>query len=287
MNYVILPYMKPVLVQPIKGKPSILQNTNRRAYDIYYKNTISGYTELLTNLRVWFMLPYREKIVITKPTYFLNTNKENIAVPIMIDNCCNLSHDDGSDDGNDDENDDENEKPIINILGGNPVCIPKNETYFDSGAIATDKEDGDITESMSTINTVDVSKEGYYTVEYNVTDSDGATADTKKRDVYVYANTFGDFTFPVQLECKRHEVKDSNDLVRFDDYSFPIVFGCNKGEQLEAEEFGNYIFPFHLGDDTFACRSRECQKKICENIKRKYNLKCDKIGEDSFAIVLC
>jgi len=190
-RYMILPYMSPVLLEPLDGFPTVIQNTNRRAYDIYYKDTVQGFTPTLNNLRTWFMLPFRDKIVINRPMYFLNINKENIAVPISKDmSCCakilenNINPDD---------------IPIITIVGDNPVCVETGKAYQDAGATADDKQDGDITNNIIVDNTVDVRKEGHYTVKYDVVDNDGNGAKTKVRDVYVYANGLDYYTFPLYL----------------------------------------------------------------------------------------
>ena len=65
--------------------------------------------------------------------------------------------------------------PVITILGDNPISIGVGDEYIDAGATATDNEDGDLTNSIVTANTVDTSVPGDYTVTYTVTDSDGNT----------------------------------------------------------------------------------------------------------------
>lgn len=65
--------------------------------------------------------------------------------------------------------------PVITILGNNPETITVGDIYTDAGATASDAEDGDLTGSIQTVNNVDESTEGSYTVDYSVTDSGGNT----------------------------------------------------------------------------------------------------------------
>jgi len=64
-------------------------------------------------------------------------------------------------------------KPIITILGDNPVTVEVGDVYEDAGATATDNEDGDITDQIETTNGVDVSTAGTYIVSYSVSDEAG------------------------------------------------------------------------------------------------------------------
>ena len=65
------------------------------------------------------------------------------------------------------------EPPTILILGDNPYNIDEDTAYVDPGATASDPEDGNITGSIITTNTVDASTLGTYSVTYSVTDSGG------------------------------------------------------------------------------------------------------------------
>ncbi len=65
----------------------------------------------------------------------------------------------------------DNASPVITILGSNPVSIYVGDNYTDSGAIALDNVDGDITNSIVVTNTVNTSVVGSYTVTYNVSDT--------------------------------------------------------------------------------------------------------------------
>jgi hypothetical protein len=88
--------------------------------------------------------------------------------------------------------------PVITLLGDASVQITAGQTYSDAGATATDAEDGDLTGSITAINTVDTNVAGNYTVTYFVTDSNGNNALTVTRAVEVLSslvtNTSGDYS---------------------------------------------------------------------------------------------
>ena len=80
----------------------------------------------------------------------------------------------------------ENQKPVITLVGSNPLIIELFDTYTDPGATAEDLEDGDITDDIVTGgDTVDPNTEGNYVVTYNVSDSEGLDADEVTRTVSV------------------------------------------------------------------------------------------------------
>jgi len=80
----------------------------------------------------------------------------------------------------------ENEKPVISIIGQNPIRSILGNTYVDAGATASDKEDGDLTINIIVDNPVDSNQIGFYIVTYSVTDSLGNSADPVTRNVEVY-----------------------------------------------------------------------------------------------------
>lgn len=75
------------------------------------------------------------------------------------------------------------EKPIITLLGNNPVSVFVGDTHTDAGATASDDIDEALTvQSVSTVNTAVA---GEYTVTYDVSDAAGNEADQKVRTVNV------------------------------------------------------------------------------------------------------
>lgn len=76
-------------------------------------------------------------------------------------------------------------KPVITILGANPMTTKYRSTFIDPGATALDNRDGDITSRILRSGTVNTLRLGTYTLKYNVTDLSGNAADQKSRSVVV------------------------------------------------------------------------------------------------------
>ncbi|MDD4924772.1 MAG: DUF5011 domain-containing protein, partial [Dehalococcoidales bacterium] len=87
--------------------------------------------------------------------------------------------------------------PVITILGNNPETVLQGSQYTDAGATAIDNVDGNITASIITVNNVNTSIIGTYTVTYNVTDAANNPATEAVRTVNVEATTPPDTTSPV------------------------------------------------------------------------------------------
>ncbi|MBW8012844.1 MAG: DUF5011 domain-containing protein, partial [Chloroflexi bacterium] len=75
--------------------------------------------------------------------------------------------------------------PIITLVGESTIELLLNDIYTEDGATATDDTDGDITEDIVTVSTVDTAVAGTYIVTYNVTDATGNTATEVTRTVNV------------------------------------------------------------------------------------------------------
>lgn len=67
------------------------------------------------------------------------------------------------------------EKPVITLNGTKYDYVFLNEKYSDKGAKASDNCGGDLSSKVVVKNNVNTSKAGTYTVEYNVSDSNGNT----------------------------------------------------------------------------------------------------------------
>ena len=74
-------------------------------------------------------------------------------------------------------------KPTITLNGDASVIHEAGTEYTDTGAVATDNIDGNIT--VTTTGTVDVNTLGVYTIKYNASDSAGNAADEVTRTVTV------------------------------------------------------------------------------------------------------
>ena len=69
-------------------------------------------------------------------------------------------------------------KPVITMLGPDPIYSQKDSVYIDPGATAYDDVDGDITSNIVVTNNVNVNVVGDYFVNYRVGDIAGNIADT-------------------------------------------------------------------------------------------------------------
>lgn len=70
----------------------------------------------------------------------------------------------------------DNEAPDLTMLGDSLIWLAVGSAYSDSGAIASDCYDGDLTDSIRVVSTVNTSAAGVYTVTYTVTDAAGNVA---------------------------------------------------------------------------------------------------------------
>jgi hypothetical protein len=75
--------------------------------------------------------------------------------------------------------------PVLTLRGPNPVDVPSNTNFVDSGASALDNIDGDISASVRSDNPVNTTIVGTYTITYNVSDFAGNAADPITRTVNV------------------------------------------------------------------------------------------------------
>ena len=83
--------------------------------------------------------------------------------------------------------------PVITLSGDATVTIWVGAVYTDAGATATDNYDGDITNNITIVNSVDTSVVGSYTVTYNVSDA----AENPATQVTRTVNVTADVTSPV------------------------------------------------------------------------------------------
>ncbi|MEI7979175.1 MAG: immunoglobulin-like domain-containing protein, partial [Bacteroidota bacterium] len=91
----------------------------------------------------------------------------------------------------------DNVKPVIsfisNSLGNVPTVLRTeiNKTFVDPWVTATDNIEGNISNRVQTISTVDTANIGVYLIKYFVTDYSGNTSDTLYRTVIVELNSTG------------------------------------------------------------------------------------------------
>ena len=83
--------------------------------------------------------------------------------------------------------------PVITLIGEPEITIELGANYIDSGATATDDRDGDLTESIVTLNTVDTNIVGTYQITYNVNDAAGNSANEVTRTVNVIDSSLSNY----------------------------------------------------------------------------------------------
>ena len=106
--------------------------------------------------------------------------------------------------------------PVITLLGDNPVSIEVGTPYIDAGATATDNIDGDITDKITTTNSVNVNILGTYTVVYSVQDNAGNSATQVTRTVNVIEGAESN-TAPEIISTATTEVNEGYD------YNYQII----------------------------------------------------------------
>jgi hypothetical protein len=80
-------------------------------------------------------------------------------------------------------------RPVITLLGQNPMTLQLGTPYVEPGYTATDNYDGNITANVAVSGSVNHTAVGSYTLRYNVSDSSGNPAQEKTRTVSVVTDT--------------------------------------------------------------------------------------------------
>jgi hypothetical protein len=78
-----------------------------------------------------------------------------------------------------------NDAPILSLIGAKQITISRGMFYQDPGAVAYDKHEGDISDSIVVTGTVNMFIPGTYTLTYSVENSQGVSSGTLTRTVIV------------------------------------------------------------------------------------------------------
>ena len=78
--------------------------------------------------------------------------------------------------------------PELHLLGDSTIVLLNGEKYEEPGFTASDKENGELTSSVSVSGSVDSATSGVYTLTYSVSDAFGNTA-SAERSVYVISTS--------------------------------------------------------------------------------------------------
>ncbi|QEP44929.1 DUF5011 domain-containing protein [Ectothiorhodospiraceae bacterium BW-2] len=76
-------------------------------------------------------------------------------------------------------------KPILTLNGNSALTLNIGQSYTEQGATASDNVDGDISNRITLSGSVDTSRVGLYTLNYNVSDAAGNAAQTVTRSITV------------------------------------------------------------------------------------------------------
>ncbi len=87
--------------------------------------------------------------------------------------------------------------PVITLIGSSIVNLNVGDVYADAGATATDNVDGNLTSAIITVNPVNTSIAGGYTVTYTVADAAGNSAQALRTVIVSSVTPTPDTTAPV------------------------------------------------------------------------------------------
>ncbi|MFA6260476.1 MAG: immunoglobulin-like domain-containing protein [Bacteroidia bacterium] len=143
-------------------------------------------------------------------------------------------------------------KPVITLKGQTVAKTEINKTYKDSGAIAMDNIEGDISSRMVIISNVDITHIGYYSVKYVVWDNYGNLSDTIVRLVQVEINQTGpEITITgadtVRLEVRKDSYVDAGATAK-DNSGADISNSILTSNNLDTANVGVYYYTYTVAD---------------------------------------
>jgi len=140
--------------------------------------------------------------------------------------------------------------PVINLTGDTTVTIEVGSTYTDDGATSNDNYDGDITSSIVTVNNVDTSVLGTYTITYNVSDANGNAAVEVTRTVNVVDTTVpvitltGDATVTIEVGSTYTDAGATAN----DNYDGDITSSIVTVNNVDTSVLGTYTITYNVSD---------------------------------------
>ena len=140
--------------------------------------------------------------------------------------------------------------PVITLVGDAEITVEVGSTYTDLGATASDNYDGDITADIVTVNNVDTSVIGSYTVTYNVTDSSGNAASEVTRTVSVTDTTAPVITLVGDAEITVEVGSTYTDLgaTASDNYDGDITTDIVTVNNVDTSVIGSYTVTYNVTD---------------------------------------
>ena len=144
--------------------------------------------------------------------------------------------------------------PVITLVGDAEITVEVGSTYTDLGATASDNYDGDITADIVTVNNVDTSVIGSYTVTYNVSDDAGNAASEVTRTVSVTDTTAPVITLVGDAEITVEVGSTYTDLgaTASDNYDGDISADIVTVNNVNTSVIGSYTVTYNVSDDVNA-----------------------------------
>ena len=141
--------------------------------------------------------------------------------------------------------------PVITLVGDAEITVEVGSTYTDLGATASDNYDGDITTDIVTVNNVDTSVIGSYTVTYNVSDSSGNAASEVTRTVSVTDTTAPVITLVGDAQITVEVGSTYTDLgaTASDNYDGDITADIVTVNNVDTSVIGSYTVTYNVSDD--------------------------------------
>ncbi|MDB4108023.1 DUF5011 domain-containing protein [Flavobacteriaceae bacterium] len=140
--------------------------------------------------------------------------------------------------------------PVITLTGDAAVTIEVDATYTDAGASALDNYDGNITNSISVVNTVNTAVVGEYTITYNVSDAAGNNAVQVTRTVNVVDTTVpvitltGDAAVTIEVDATYTDAGAS----ALDNYDGNITNSISVVNPVNTAVVGEYTITYNVSD---------------------------------------
>ncbi len=142
--------------------------------------------------------------------------------------------------------------PVITLVGSTPLTVEVDSSYVDDGATALDNIDGDLTSSIVTVNPVDTSTLGNYTVTYDVSDAAGNDAVQVTRTVSVVDTTDPVISLvgsdPVSVEV--NSVYSDDGATALDNYDGDLTSSIVVDSTVNTGVAGSYAVTYDVSDSS-------------------------------------
>jgi uncharacterized protein YegL len=148
-----------------------------------------------------------------------------------------------------------NQRPVITLIGANPIVLTLNANFTDPGATALDPENGNITSQIVANGTVNTSIPGTYQIVYTVNDLDGFPAIPVTRLVQVALPDNTDNIAPVITLIGSSTIKHlintpftDPGATAFDTEDGVITYKITKSGSVNTNQVGSYVLTYRVTD---------------------------------------